>query len=157
MWQKNMRNQSESKIRYFLWLGGEDADELFTPYIWGQKSFEYYTEPILSRGSYGNDLRLLLVKFYVEGRLIADGITSKPKISNYSKKNKDIAVAFSVTREKFHDVGERERREFIVNTTLQAIDMVEGRLGKRKLDINFDSLRRDVKKAADEYLSQEND
>lgn len=152
-----MQNHKESIIKYFLWLGGEDADELFTPYVWGKDGFEYYTEPILSQASYGIDLRLLLIKFYVVGVLIPDGLPLKPKLLNYSYKNKDIAVAFAVTREKFHDVGERERREYIVNTTLQAIDMVEGRLGKRKLDIEFEALKRDVRQAAKDYLNQVND
>ena len=100
------------------------------------------------------DLRLLLIKYYVAGTFSPDEMPAKPQLSNYSNKNKDIAVAFAVTRDKFHDVGEQERRKFIVNTTLQAIDLVEGRLGKRKLDIDFTALKRDVRKAAEDYLNQ---
>ena len=149
-----MHSNIESIIRYFLWLGGEDADILFTPYVWGTSGFQYFLEQILSRDIYGNDLKLLLIKFYVVGSVISDEMPSRPKLLNYSRKNKDIAVAFAVTRDKFHDVGERERREFIVNTTLQAIDMVQGRLGKRKLDIDFEALRRDVKKAGIDFIKQ---
>nr|MBN2278565.1 hypothetical protein [candidate division Zixibacteria bacterium] len=153
---RELQNQKESVIKYFLWLGSEDIKELFPPYVWGKDSFGYYTEPILSQTSYGNDLRLLLIKYFVVGVFTPNDLPSRPILSNYSNKNKDITVDFAVTREKFHNVGERERREFIVNTTLQAIDMVEGRLGKRKLDIDFENLRRDVKKAAEDYLKQPN-
>jgi len=95
---ENLKGSKEYIVKYFLWLGGEDADKLFTPYVWGKDSFEYYTEPILSQTFYGNDLRLLLIKYYVVGVFTPDDMPSRPILSNYSNKNKDIAVAFAVTR-----------------------------------------------------------
>jgi len=147
---------SEVLLGYFIKMGvgGDDIDDIFDQYIWSDNGFNYYAEKYNIITKYGHDLNLLLIQYYVEGDEMPDNSPDQPRLSNYSNKNKDIAVAFAVTREKFHDVGERERREFIVNTTLQAIDMVEGRLGKRKLDIDFKSLRRDIQKAAKAYLEQ---
>lgn len=139
----------EAIIGYFISAGDVDVGNLITPYING---FENYFEPILTSKNYGTDLELLLVQYYVEGKFDICA-PEKSRILNYSNKNKDIAVAFSVTRNKFHDVSDHKRRLFIVNTTLQAIDMVEKRLGKRKLDIHFASLRKDVRAAAEDYLS----
>jgi len=147
---------NELLLGYFLkiGLGGTKIGNIFEKYIWTEDGFIRFMEKYNIIEKYGIDLDLILIQYYVEGEKMPGNSPDQPRLSNYSKKNQDIAVAFAVTREKFHDVGEQQRREFIVNTTLQAIDMVEGRLGKRKLDINFDALRRDVKKAAADFLNQ---
>jgi hypothetical protein len=139
-------------IRYFQKSGDSDSGDVFSPYIWGNLGFTRVLEKYLSCG-YGRDLELLLVQYYVEG-IYDINAPENPRQSNYSKKNKDIAVAFSVTKENFHNVGERERRQFIVDTALQAIDLVEGRLGKRKLDIDFKRLKEDVSRAGEEFIQQ---
>ena len=143
-------------IRYFLKLGGKQADKVFTPYVWGQFGIKTYLEAKLKCKKYGNDLQLLLVQYYVESEFKPSGYPEHPIMSNYSNKNKDIAVAFPVSKNKFQNVCKKDRRQFIVDTTLQAIEMVEGRLGERKLDIDFDSLRKDFKKASEIYLKQPN-
>ena len=138
-------------IGYFQLSGDETVEDLFSPYIWEPKGFAMHFEPIILKNKYGEDLKLILIQYYVEGKLDLHA-PDKPKLSNYSTKNRDIAVTVPVTRDKFHDVSDSKRRQFIVDTTLKAIDMVEKRLSKRKLDINFDALRKDIQKAAQEYL-----
>lgn len=141
-------------IGYFLkvGIGGDRADSLFSPHLFGERGFKTYLLKTLSQGKYGKDLELILIQYYLEGKSLPDNSPHEPRLANYSSKNKDIAIAFSVTRDKFYNVSNIKRRQFIVDTTLQAIDMVKGRLGKRKLDIDFETLRKDVKKAAEEYL-----
>ena len=142
-----------SLISYYIHTGGMEVGDLFRPYVWGQHGLGSVLEACTLRDGYGHGLTLVLIQYFVEGEFSTGG-PIEPKVSNYSTKNKDIAVAFPVTRDKFHDVGERQRRQFIVATTLQAIDMVEARLAKRKLDIDFERLRNDVLAAAKEYLDQ---
>ena len=139
-------------VDYFLDLGGSDAKELFRPYIWGHNGLGDVVERFLSGRNYGSDLELILVKYHVYGMFEPDWALGDIRVSNYMSKTKDVAVSFPVKPHQFKDVSERERRLFVVNTTLQAIDLVEKKLGKRKLDIDFESLRRDVKEATDEYL-----
>ena len=138
-------------IGYFQLSGDGIVEDLFTPYVWGDKGYTTFINPKITSTNYGTGLKLILIQYYVEGKFDIHA-PDKPKLSNYSAKNKDIAVTVPVTRDKFHDVSDSKRRQFIADTTLQAIDMVEKRLSKRKLDINFDALRRDIQKAAQEYL-----
>jgi hypothetical protein len=86
--------------------------------------------------------------YYVEGKF-SSYLPLEPKPSNYKAKDKDIAVAIGVTRESFHDRNEFDRREFIVDST---INIVKKRLTKKKLDVDFDKLLKDVQETAEEYL-----
>jgi hypothetical protein len=88
-------------------------------------------------------LNLLLIQFHVEGQFMILG-SAELKVRNYSTKNKDIAVVIPVTPSRFHEVGEVQRREFVLQSTLDAITAVERRLHKRHLNIDFDLLRHDV-------------
>jgi len=141
-------------IGYFLVGGGDDKGDDIRMYIWKRKGFSRFLSKHVYGNAYGKDLELLLIQYYVDGPLKAPNMPIKAKIRNYSNKNKDIAVAFPVTPDRFHDAEEPERRRFVVGTTLDAIDLVETRLGKRKLDIDFARLRSDVFTASQEFLKQ---
>ena len=80
-------------------------------------------------------------------------IPAEPKLGNY-KKTKDIAVAIGVSRNNFHDRNEFERKEFVADSTLQAVKLVKARLVKKKLNIDFDALLNDVQKVTEEYLKK---
>jgi len=146
------QSADDEVVSYFLDLGGEDANELFSPYVWGTSGLGDVMEKRLSGKRYGKDITLILIRYHVYGSLNPLGAPNDVKVSNYMSKTKDVGVSFPVKPHQFKDVSERERRLFVVTTTLQAIDLVERKLGKRKLDIDFESLRRDVKEATDEYL-----
>lgn len=51
----------------------------------------------------------------------------------------------------FHVKNEFERKEFIVDSTLSAIVLVKNRLEKKKLDINFSAMIKDIKELSFEY------
>jgi hypothetical protein len=140
-------------IGYYLNAGDEDGSKMFSPYIWDKHGLSTMIKSTLSKTGYGTDMDLLLIQYYVEGKF-SSYIPEKPKVGNYLKKNKDISVAIGVTRDVFHDRNEFERREFIVDSTLNAIELVKVRLTKKKLDIDFDSLIKDVKELADTYLKR---
>ena len=78
----------------------------------------------------------------------------EPKLSNYVKKSKDIAVAIGVSRNDFHDRNEFERREFVADSTLQAVKLVKARLVKKKLNVDFDALISDAQKVIEQYLKK---
>lgn len=140
-------------ISYYIKASDEICD-IFIPYVWKRYGLGQLIEDYLANKKYGNDLNLLLIQYYVEGKF-SSYLPESPKVGNYSTKNKDIAVAIGVTRDIFHDRNEFERREFIVDSTLKAVELVKARLTKKKLDIDFDSLIRDVKELSDIYLKRE--
>ena len=47
--------------------------------------------------------------------------------------------------------NEFERKEFIVDSTLSAIVLVKNRLEKKKIDINFSAMIKDIKELSFEY------
>ena len=142
----------ESVVGFFLDLGGENADEHFSPYVWGKAGLGRIIDEALDHKVYGKNLILVLVMYHVTGELTPDDNISSPRLSNYSNKNKDIAASFPISLVEFMSFSDAERRKLLVRTIRQAIDMVEDRLGKRGLDIDFERLRRDVRNATNEYL-----
>ncbi len=142
-------------VKYFTSCGDERGSKMFTPYIWKNSGFGALIDKITLDKRYGNDLKLLLVKYYIEGEFSsASDLPSEPKVLNYSTKNKDIAVNLPVTRELFHDRNEFERREFIVDSTLNTVKLVRDKLKKKKLDIDFESLMKDITEISEEYLKR---
>jgi cellulose biosynthesis protein BcsQ len=140
-------------IGYFIKSGDENVSEIFTPYVWKENGFENIFKTIIGEKDYGKDLKLLLIKYYVIGKFEINA-PEQPKASNYSTNNKDIAVDVTVMPKDFHDRNDKERRTFIVNSTLSAIDLVRARLSKKKLDIDFDQLISDVEKAGKSFIGQ---
>ena len=136
-------------------MGDEHVSNLFSSYLWNEKGFDFMLHEGIGSKSYGNDLELLLIQYYVEGDFDTNG-PEHPKVSNYSKKNKDIAVAISVTKNLFHNRDEFSRREFIVDSTENAISLVKEKLDKKKLDVNLDLLLADVKEISKKYLNYPN-
>ena len=140
-------------IGYYISCGDTEVCDVFTPYVGMGKGIGIQIESVMKKENYGNDMELLLIQYYVEGRF-SSYLPSQPKLGNYVKKNKDIAVAIGVTRAQFHSRNEFERREFIFDITLNAIKLFNERLIKKKLDINFDKLLCDFQNVAKEYLKR---
>jgi hypothetical protein len=130
-------------VHYFLTAGDEGVSEMFTPYIWNKHGYGTLFENQFLNSNYGQDLKLLLIKYYVEGKFDING-PALPKVSNYPEKNKDISVAITVKAGQFHDRNEFERREFIFDSTVKAVKLVRDKLAKKKLNINFEELMSDI-------------
>lgn len=140
-------------IKYYLSTGDQEGADMFSPYVWNGYGLGALIDAKLSEKSYGADLKLLLIQYYIEGKF-SSYLPEQPKLGKYVKKTFDIAVAIGVTRDLFHDRNEFERREFIVDSTVNAIELVKSRLAKKKLDIDFDSLIKDVKELVVVYLKK---
>jgi hypothetical protein len=144
----------EKMIGYFLKSGDETTSEMFKPYIWKEHGFGTLFENKFINKDYGTDLKLLLIKYYVEGEFDTNG-PEFPKANNYSNKNKDIGVEITVRPEQFHKRNEFERREFIIDSTLNGVKLVRDKLTKKKLDINFEELILDITSVGNEFLKYE--
>ena len=139
-------------IGYFIKSGDEEVSDLFTPYVWRESGFETLFKNLIGEKNYGSDLSLLLIKFYVEGKFSING-PDQPVVSNYSKRNKDIAVEVRVRPSFFHNKGDKERKKFIVSAVTNAIDLVKEKLSQKKLDIDFEHLKEDVLTVAERYVN----
>lgn len=139
-------------VKYYLDTGDQLGSDMFSPYVWEGNGFGELINKISLNKEYGLDLKLLLVKYYIEGKF-SGYMPIEPKPGNYSTKNKDIAVDVAVTKELFHNRNEFERREFIVDSTLNAVKLVQEKL--KKLDVDFDSLLSDLKEVSKQYLERE--
>src|SRR5262245_12155604 len=120
-------------IGYFVGSGDTEVGKIFTPYLWGEKGLATLLEPLKDK-NYDGDLRLLLIEYYIEGKFSKIFDLEAIKIRNYSNKNKDISVKVPVTRSSFQDRDENGRRKYLVHTTLNAVELVEKRLTKKKLN-----------------------
>jgi hypothetical protein len=139
-------------IGYFIKSGDERVSEMFTPYIWKEHGLGTLYENKFLNKDYGKDLNLILIKYYVEGKFEIYG-PKFPKVTSFSNKNKDIGIEISVSCEYFHNRNEFERREFVLDSTINAVKLVKDKLQKRKLDIKFDELISDINSVGKEYLS----
>ncbi len=140
-------------IGYFLKSGDEVVSKMFSPYLWGDHGFDTLFKESFSSKQYGEGLKLLLIMYYVEGDFEING-PDRPKVSNYSAKSQDISVSVTVSVEMFHNRNEFERREFIINSSLNAIKLVQEKLSKKKFSINFEELISDLTKVGNTYLKQ---
>ncbi len=140
-------------VGYYIDAGDEHVSELITPYLWQDYGLSTLLKKETRNRNYGKDLELLLIKYYVEGKF-SSYLPHEPKVNNYMSKSKDIGVDIAVTKDLFHDRNEFERREFIVDSTLHAIKLIRDKLKKKKLDINFESLIKDIIEISEEYLKR---
>lgn len=138
-------------IGYYLHAGDEETGNMFSPYIWGNSGLGTRIKDQLDISNLGSDLELILIKYYLEGRF-SSYVPSEPKLGNYLKKSKDIGLDIGVTKDAFHRHEEFVRREFIVDSTMKAVSLVQKRLSNKKLDVNFGLLTEKLNTITHEYL-----
>ena len=139
-------------IGYFVGSGDTTVGGMFTPYLWGLNGLAKLLEPVKKK-NYGPALKLLLIQYYVEGEYSSAFNVSAVKVMNYSSKNKDISVRVPVRRIDFHDTDDLHRRQFLVQTTIEAVELVHVRLEKKKLDVDMQRLRRDVEVIGEKFMT----
>ncbi|MCL4507815.1 MAG: hypothetical protein M1434_00880 [Chloroflexi bacterium] len=138
-------------IGYFFKAGDPQVASMFLPYIGGPSGLGTLLEPLMHK-NYGDALTLLLIQYYVEGKFQIN-LPDHLKVRNYSTKNRDIAVVIPVTRSVFHEASEEQRREFLLRSTLDAISAVRARLEKRKVNVDFYRLVKDVEEIGKVFIS----
>ncbi len=138
-------------IGYFVKTGGENT-AFFSDYIWRENGFKTILDKYLVEQSFGSDLNLLLIKYIVDGDILTFK-TIKRNISAYSTQNKDISVDINVRNTDFLEQAELERRNYIVQSTLSAVNTVEKQVAVHGLVVDFELLRIKIKLAAKEFFS----
>lgn len=82
-------------VGYYLNAADEQVSNMFTPYVWKHNGLGELIDQAISTKDYGEDLKLLLIQYYVEGKF-SSYLPEEPKLGNYSNKNKEIAVAIPI-------------------------------------------------------------
>lgn len=131
--------------------GDESVSQMFAPFIWKEHGLGSLLDKFLSSEHFENNLKLILIKFYVQGKFGING-PEGIKVGKYSNKKREIHVEISVTPENFHNKDEFGRREFVLDNTLNAVKLVKEKLKKRKLDLEFDKLISEINLIGRDYL-----
>jgi hypothetical protein len=139
-------------IGYFVGSGDTNVNGMITSYLWGPNGLAKLVKP-LKKKNYGPALKLLLIEYYGEGEFSSAFNVPNVKVSNYSSKNRDISVKVPVKRIDFHDTDDLHKRKFLVQTTLEAIELVRVRLESKKLDVDMQRLRRDVEAIGEVFIA----
>lgn len=139
-------------IGYFIQSGDSEIGDLFVKY---HNIYDYsFLEKYLGDKNYGSNLDLILIQYYISGKFF-DWAQIRPRILNYSKKQRAISVIVGVKKEDFLALSHQQKKQFLVDTTRQAVLDVRVRLEKKKLDIDFDSLLKDLDEINKKYLESE--
>ena len=125
---------------------------MFTPYLYGQAGWKSLFDQQVSGKSFGRDLKLFLIEFYVDGEL-AGQLPLERKMGNYTAKTRTISAKIPVRFHQFHLVDERNRREFIVESIMWAVKSARLRLEPRHLDVDFEKLQHHVEETNRQFLA----
>ena len=143
----------QSMIGYFTLAGDIYADSPFGAY---QQSFANLVKQRIGDRRYGDGLDLILIQYYLEGKYLHQ-VKKDYRVQGYRKKEKSVAAIVWVAR-SFGNRPETEKRQFIIDSTLEVIKLVHikmDRLGYK--NIEFDRLTADVRGCADEYINIDGD
>ncbi|MFD2872653.1 hypothetical protein ACFS5N_09250 [Mucilaginibacter ximonensis] len=141
---------NDSIFRCFMKIGFDpnlieedfaDLDKTFSPYIWGANKVDAKLKK-LKYVDYGDDLRLILLQFYVKPTLIE--LNSIKDIESYRKNEKSIGIPIIVDNENFFSKSEEVRCIFLKQSILQKLDLLENVVKKKKLDTNIEQLKIDL-------------
>lgn len=130
-------------IGFFFDGGDEQVTDLFKSYLWSDAGIDHYIKKYIKKNCYSQDVELLLVMFYVEGKYL-ENPNQDGKISNYRASEKSISYSVDVTRDKFHKKTDYERRKFIVDSIVRAVEAISIRMIKKKMNFEKDKLLLDL-------------
>lgn len=138
-------------IGYFIKAGDYRLDPYFKPY---QLKLRDIIKNQMSSKNYGDDLSLILIEYQLEGQFLQ--LPKEPvSIGRYSKKEHAISVVVGVSRD-FQYYSDVEKKQFIVNTTIKAIQRAKIKMEKMGLNkIDFSQLLEDFQKCAEIYFETE--
>jgi hypothetical protein len=136
-------------IGYFVKAGDFRADKAFHPY---KSNFNKLLKERIGNKIYGESLKLVLIEYHLEGEFL-----SVPEeiyhLKSYRKKERSVAVVVYV-RKEFNGLSDLEKKNFIINTTLDTIFLVKDSMAHKGItDINFPMLIKDIQECAKEYVN----
>jgi len=138
-------------IGYFVKAGDYRLDPYFKPY---RLKFRDIIKDHISSKNYGDDLILILVEYHLEGQFLQ--LPKEPvSVGRYKKNERAISVVIGVSR-NFQFLSDIEKKQFVVNTTIAAIQHVKIKMEKMGLTkMDFSQLLEDVQKCAKIYFETE--
>ncbi len=113
----------------------------FRTYIFGNNGICPLLK-LLSNDKYGNDLRIILLEFYVLPS--QDQRKTIRPIGSYRKKEKSIGIPIIVTNENFFLKSHEERYEFLFDSINSKWDLLEKVIKRNKLDTDLKSIKADL-------------
>ena len=136
-------------IGYFVKAGDIRVDKIFHPY---KAAFNKLVKIYIKPKKYGDNLELILIEYQLEGEFLQIP-EEKYHLKSYRKNEHSIAVAVCVDL-KFGQMSDFAKRQFIIDTTCDAVRLVQEKMGKMGfVDIDFPQLFADIDKCASEYLN----
>jgi hypothetical protein len=126
----------------------ENFANKFCSYIYGVKGI-YECIHKLERENYGNDMNLILFQFSVNP--IPYELPYLKMIENYRKKEKSIGGWIIINEVNFFNKSEEDRYDFIKESIMQKMDLVEEVVKKKKLDTNMELLKEDLKAVLEQW------
>lgn len=115
---------------------------IFKEYISGKRGFSHKLKK-LKHDDYGKDLVLALFQFYVKPTSME--VEKLKPIENYRKSEKSIGIPIIVNDENFFSKNESERYDFLTDSILQKLELLEEVVKKKKLDTDMELLKFDLK------------
>lgn len=139
-------------IEYFIKTGGKNVSH-FSDYIWRENGFKTVLDKYANNLQSNEELKTLLIKYIVDGEIITFKRSKRP-ISKYDNEEKEISIDVFVSQDEFWNKPETDRKEYIANTTINAIEKVEQKLKKQKIIVDFSQLKTIIYKSKSEFISQ---
>ena len=125
---------------------------MFTPYLWGTMSLGELIDSEVNPTNYGDDLKLILIKVYVEGRFEING-PEHLAVESYSKIKKETGAAFTIKRKDFHSKSNEERKRFLAAMVKKSIEGIQAKHEGKMRNFNFGLLKANLETAIRAYLS----
>lgn len=113
-----------------------EKGKLFRTYIFGENGIDKQLKKI-KIVDYGCDLKLILFKFYVY--LLHD---LEPL--EYHKRDKSIGIPIFINDENFFSKTEEQRYNFLIESILNKLDILDEIVKKKKLDTDVQKLKYDL-------------
>ncbi len=138
-------------IGYFVKAGDPDVGNAFQPWL---LSFRNIIHRTVAPKSYGDDLRLILIEYDLEGKFM-EFPKREYRVYSYRRNERSMIVMVGV-REDFGTWPDPEKRRFIVESTLHATELAREKMLKLGYPgVDFEQLMSDLHLCAKEYLDAE--
>lgn len=136
-------------VGYFVLASSGDLPRAIEPYLWGAGGIARLLKE-LRNNHYGDDVSLILIKYYIEGTLPMP-IPPDLLVGRFHPKDKSIGVVVPATRDMFDSGRYAGPRQFLADTTLAAIAAVAAKYSKKRYDTDFPALQRDVAQIVERF------
>ncbi|MFT6845423.1 MAG: hypothetical protein ACJAUV_001619 [Flavobacteriales bacterium] len=119
----------------------DEKGRLFRSYVWGGNGLDRVLKK-LDCSKYGNDLKLILLQFYLNPLSIE--LPGIPDIEEYRKRASAIGIPIIINDENFFESTEQERITFLKNIIVQKLNLLSEVIKDKKLDTDIEQLRVDL-------------